>query len=240
MKQMLEKSQLVWQKAFTSATLFHPHLFFSCPLPSSLHPGFVSVSPSPWPSIFPLQSPAPLSFIRSLRGGREPLHKPVGSLVILRLPRRTDALWRTIAAGTLELLQAHRLSCWLSNRLPFVFNTVLSAARTRRIPFFFWLWNTSRHTVFLHSTNVWPLVDPPHPPVPCRWLSNTGRKTSQTHRQNAKHVKPMVSMYIMGTTPFYKHKCLSWVIFYLSRLHTSPLMWWAIPQIPIPIKTIDR
>lgn len=41
------------------------------------------------PSIFPLQSPAPLSFIRFLHGGREPLHKPVGSLVILRLPRRT-------------------------------------------------------------------------------------------------------------------------------------------------------
>lgn len=44
------------------------------------------------PSVFPLQSPAPLSFIRSLHGGRELLHKPVGSLVILRLPRRTDAL----------------------------------------------------------------------------------------------------------------------------------------------------
>lgn len=31
MKQMLEKFQLVWQKAFTSATLFHPYLFFLSP-----------------------------------------------------------------------------------------------------------------------------------------------------------------------------------------------------------------
>lgn len=35
--------------------------FFFCPFPSSLHPGFVSVSPSPWPSSEHLPSPVPCS-----------------------------------------------------------------------------------------------------------------------------------------------------------------------------------
>lgn len=39
-------------------------------------------------SIFPLRSRGPFSLIRSLRGGRESLHKPVVSLIILRLQSR--------------------------------------------------------------------------------------------------------------------------------------------------------
>lgn len=101
---------------YFTVPVFHssPYLrLTSCP-PSCASTFFLSHS------ILPLQSRGPFSLIR---GGREPLHKPVVSLVILRLQRRTHSDARTqVHKGTHIRTSAallHRLFLFL-NRSSFL------------------------------------------------------------------------------------------------------------------------